>query len=84
MVEQVEVAWEKVKTNMPQDDGGWLVAEITRLCRLYRHAATVGECVVTALDSPSDAERSRRVRIPWEPPRATEKRMRWWKLWKLW
>jgi hypothetical protein len=61
LAEQVEIAWEGV----PQDDGGWLVAEVSRLLRLYRHAASLGECVVTALDSPADYERARRGRIPW-------------------
>jgi hypothetical protein len=67
LAEQIEAAWESVKADMPQDDGGWLVAEISRLMRLYRHAATAGECVVTTLDLPGDEERARRVRIPWKP-----------------
>jgi hypothetical protein len=67
LAEQVETAWDSVKAEMPRDDGGWLVAEIGRLLRLYRHAATAGECVVTALDLPGDEERARRVRIPWKP-----------------
>jgi hypothetical protein len=67
LAEQIETAWESVKADMPTDDGGWLVAEISRLLRLYRHAATAGECVVTALDLPGDQERARRVRIPWKP-----------------
>ena len=66
LAEQIEASWESVKSEMPQDDGGWLVAEISRLLRLYRHAATASECVVTALDLPGDQERARRVRIPWK------------------
>ena len=66
LAEHIEAAWDSVKADMPQDDGGWLVAEISRMLRVYRHAATVGECVITALDLPGDEERARRVRIPWK------------------
>jgi hypothetical protein len=67
LAEHIDAAWESVKGEMPQDDGGWLVIEVNRLLRLYRHAAAAGECVVTALDLPGDQERARRVRIPWKP-----------------
>jgi hypothetical protein len=68
LAEQLGEAWEATKPNQPQDDdGGWLVAEVSRLLRLYRHAAQAGECVVSALDRPADEERARRVRIPWQP-----------------
>jgi hypothetical protein len=66
VAELIDAAWEGVKAQMPQDDGGWLVIEVNRVMRLYRHAAAAGECVVTALDLPGDQERSRRVRIPWK------------------
>jgi hypothetical protein len=67
LADQVEAAWETARADLPNDDGGWLVAEVTRLLRLYRHAGNVGECVVTALDMPADQERAKRVRIPWLP-----------------
>jgi hypothetical protein len=67
LAEGLGQAWDEVKPILPQDDGGWLVAEVSRLLRLYRHAAEAGECVVSALDLPGDEERARRVRIPWKP-----------------
>jgi hypothetical protein len=67
LAERVEAAWESAKADMPQDDAGWLVAEIGRLLRLYRHAAAAGESVVTALDLPGDEQRAQHVRIPWKP-----------------
>jgi hypothetical protein len=67
LAEQVEAAWESAKADKPQDDGGWLAAEIGRLLRLYRHAAAAGESVVTALDLPGDEQRAQLVRIPWKP-----------------
>ena len=67
LAEQVEAAWERVKADMPQDDGGWLLAEIGRLLRLYRHAAVAGESLVTVLDLPGDEARAQLVRIPWKP-----------------
>jgi hypothetical protein len=71
LADQVEAAWEGVRAELPQDDGGWFVAEVSRLLHLYWHAATTGECVVTALDSPGDKERARRVRIPWKAASTT-------------
>src|SRR5262249_13848083 len=64
---QLGEAWEAAKPEMPVDDGGWLMAEVRRLLRLYRHAAQVEESVVSVLDLPGDEERAQRVRIPWEP-----------------
>jgi hypothetical protein len=61
---QIDVAWASARAEIPQDDGGWLVGEVGRLSRLFHHAATAGDCVVTALNPPSDEERARRVRIP--------------------
>jgi hypothetical protein len=81
LAHQVEAAWEGVQAEMPQDDGGWLVAEVNRLLRLYRHAAAAGEGVVTALDLPGDERRARRVRIPWEASTTTERNNRWWRFW---
>jgi hypothetical protein len=43
----------------------WSAIEVGRLLRLFRHAAESGECVVSALDSPDDAERASRVRTLW-------------------
>jgi hypothetical protein len=43
----------------------WLAAEVGRVLRLFRHAAEAGECVVSALDGPADAERASRVRALW-------------------
>jgi hypothetical protein len=65
LAEHVEPAWEGMKADIPQDDGGWSVAEVSRLLRVYRHAA--GECVVTELNLSGDEERARRVRIRWQP-----------------
>jgi hypothetical protein len=81
LAEQVGVAWESAKAELPQDDGGWLMAEVSRLLGVYRHAATTGECVVTALDFPGDEERARRVRIPWKASSITQPRKPWWKFW---
>lgn len=81
LAEQVKIAWEDAKAEMPQDDGGWLAAEVGRLLRLYRHAASSGECVVTALNCPADEARARRVRIPWRTPLVAKERKPWWKLW---
>jgi hypothetical protein len=44
----------------------WLAGEVGRLLRLFKHAAEKGECVVSALNEPADAERSSRVRALWE------------------
>jgi hypothetical protein len=44
----------------------WAAAEVGRLLRLFRHAAEAGECVVSALDGPEDAERASRVRALWQ------------------
>jgi hypothetical protein len=68
LAEQIGKEWDEVKGQLRQDDGGWLLAEISRLLRLYQHAANVEESVVTALDSPAEEERARRVRIPWKAP----------------
>jgi hypothetical protein len=66
LAEQVAQAWAIARPEVPQDDGGWLAAEVSRLLRLYQHAAAAAECVVTALDLPGDEERASRVRIPWK------------------
>jgi hypothetical protein len=65
LAEQLEAVWESLRAEIPQDYSGWVEAEVSRLLRLYRHAATAGECVVTALDMPRDDERARLVRLPW-------------------
>ena len=46
-------------------DDDWLAGEVGRLLRLFRHAAGAGECVVSALDGPADAERASRVQALW-------------------
>lgn len=66
LAEQVGAEWEAAKPDLPRDDGGWLAAEVSRMLRLYEHAAAAAECVVTALDLPGDEERASRVRIPWK------------------
>lgn len=81
LAEQVQAAWKDVEQEMPPDEREWLLAEIGRLLRLYSHAATADECVVTALDRPGDEERARKVRIPWKDSSTTDKGKRWWKLW---
>ncbi len=65
--EHLELQWESVKELIPDDDGGWTLAEVRRLVSVYRHAAGASECVVTALDHPGDQERARLVRFPWNP-----------------
>jgi hypothetical protein len=47
-------------------DDDWLTAEVSRLLRVFRHAAGAGECVVSALDHPADAARAERVRSLWQ------------------
>lgn len=67
IVNQLNAAWASAKVQIPDEhDGGWLVMEVNRALRFYQHAATAGECVVTALESPGDPERAQRVRIPWK------------------
>jgi hypothetical protein len=46
-------------------DDDWLATEVGRMLRLFRHAAGAGECIVSALDGPSDPERAGRVRLLW-------------------
>ena len=52
-------------------DDDWLMTEVGRLLRVFRHAASAGECVVSALDSPADATRANRVRLLWPAPKDT-------------
>jgi hypothetical protein len=47
-------------------EGGWFGIEIDRLCALFSHAADHGEAVVSVLGLPADAERSAKIRIPFD------------------
>jgi hypothetical protein len=82
--DRVGAAWEAAISEVPQDDGGWYAIEIGKLLQLYRHAASAGECVVTALALPADEERAQRVRIPWEPWKAPANpgNRPWWR--RIW
>jgi len=81
LADEIRAAWEVSRAELPKDDGDWLAAEVGRMLGVYRHAAAVGECIVTALDHPSDEARARRVRIPWQAPSAKKDRRPWWKVW---
>jgi hypothetical protein len=61
----IDAAWAGALRTAPLPDNDWLVVEVDRLLRLFRHAAGAGECVVSALDAPADQERARRVRPLW-------------------
>ena len=64
LVDAISAAWEPMAGALT-DDGGWLSAETARVLRLYRHAAGLGGCVVSALEAPADAGQTSRVRVPW-------------------
>lgn len=68
LADQIAKCWDEIKSAVAQDDGGWLTAEVTRLLRLYGHAAERGESVVTSIERPADEQRARRVVIPWSRP----------------
>lgn len=65
---QIEAALSAEAEAVAADD--WFSAEVGRLLRLFRHAANVGECVVSDLGPPADAERAGRVRRLWAEPSA--------------
>lgn len=60
-------AWETAIGSHPLPDSEWLGVEVGRLLRVFRHAATSDECIVSMLDSPADQERSSRMRPLWSP-----------------
>jgi hypothetical protein len=62
---EIAAAWQQVpsdeKTRHPFDYFG---PEIERLLAVFKHAAANGECVVSILEPPADAERADRVSFP--------------------
>src|SRR5262249_25422469 len=61
LAQAISEAWEAALVAQPLPDGDWLVAEVGRLLRVFRHAAESGECIISALDSPADRQRASRV-----------------------
>jgi hypothetical protein len=61
---QLTEAWQRTLAaqSIPEDD--WYRVEIEKVLRIFGHAAERGDCVVSALQAPFDAERAARVRIP--------------------
>ncbi len=49
-----------------ESDWDWYRDEINKVLRIFRHASDRGECVVSVVEPPADAERADRVRIPFE------------------
>jgi hypothetical protein len=65
LAQEIDAAWSQTRRGEPLPAGDWIASEIERLLRLFGHAAEAGECVVSALEPPLDAERGRRVRLLW-------------------
>jgi hypothetical protein len=65
LAREIDAAWAEALRSAPLPDNDWLAVEVGRLLRLFRHAAEAGECVISALDTPADRERARRVRHLW-------------------
>jgi hypothetical protein len=69
-------SWKAVRDSIADND--WLAFEIARMSAVLLDAATLRNCVVTALDRPGDRKRADRVRLPWEPPLRLGPTKRWW------
>jgi hypothetical protein len=65
LANELEHAWNITKENeiVVQDDD-FFGPQISNLVRLFLHAKSRNECVVTFLDKPSDWERASKVEIP--------------------
>jgi hypothetical protein len=63
---QLADAWQHVLASLPLPEDEWYRVEIEKVLRLFQHAAARHEAVVSVLERPGDAERGRRVRIPFE------------------
>jgi len=50
------------------EDWTWYRHEIDQVLRAFRHASERGECIVSVLPPPADAERAGRVRMPFASP----------------
>jgi hypothetical protein len=51
-----------------RDDWDWYRHEIGQVLRAFGHASERGECIVSVLAPPADAERAGRVRMPFASP----------------
>lgn len=67
LAQQIDTVWTERRRALSLPDDQWLMVEIGRLIRLFNHAARVGECVISALEAPTDRKRARRVRLLWMP-----------------
>ncbi len=55
-------AWQNARgPQSERDDWEWYRREIGQVLRAFRHASDRGECIISALQPPTDAERVRRV-----------------------
>ena len=53
---------------MERDDWDWYRQEIGEVLRAFRHASERGECIVSVLEPPADADRAGRARVPFVAP----------------
>jgi hypothetical protein len=62
-------AWDKARgPQTKRDDWDWYRHEIGQVLRAFHHASERGECIVSVLQPPADAERAGRVRMPFASP----------------
>lgn len=62
-------AWDSARgPQTERDEWDWYRHEIGEVLRAFRHASERGECIVSVLQPPDDAERGRQVQMPFEFP----------------
>lgn len=65
LASDLEQAWNTAQENeIAVKDDDFFGPQISNLVRLFLHAGSRNECVVTFLDKPSDRERASKVEIP--------------------
>jgi hypothetical protein len=62
--DELSKAWIEILRDHPTREIDWFRIEIEKVLKLFQHAAERGHCVLSAMESPMDAERASRVHIP--------------------
>lgn len=65
LASELEEAWNQIlKQHGEVEDDDFFHPQITKLLKLFQHASTQGEAVVSFLDKPADHARARKVELP--------------------
>jgi len=57
-------AWSTVLRRKEIAEDDWYKIEVTKVSDIFEHASRNTECIVSALEPPTDFDRAKRVRIP--------------------